>query len=356
MSRRLIPNITNKNRPTLFHKTIKFNPLIFKKYILNYQRSNLEYFYKGIKSNKMIKSIIFKKNCRVFIICATGLMILSILHSNSLAEIYTDQVGRQINIPARPVRVISLAPSITEIICAIGCFPLLKGVTQYSDYPPEVNNLPKTGSYIHLDIERIIALKPDLCIAIKDGNPKSLVERLDKLKIPVYVIDPKNIKDVIKTLYELGNILDAVNKATEIISDMQTRLNRIKKIIASADKMPGVFIQIGISPIVSAGSNTFLNELINLAGGRNMAKGNTPYPRFNHEKILVMKPDIIIITSMARNYIFNKAKSEWARWPSIPAVKNDRIFLIDSNLVDRPTPRLIQGLETLARLIHPELF
>ncbi len=304
----------------------------------------------------MIKSIIFKKHCKFFIICAIGFVILSISHSNSLAEIYTDQAGRQINIPARPQRIISLAPSITEIICAIGCFPLLKGVTQYSDYPHEVNTLPKTGSYIHLDIERIIALKPDLCIAIKDGNPKLLVKRLDKLKIPVYVINPKNIKDVMKTLHELGDILDAADQAAEIVADMQTRLNRIKKIIANADKNPGVFIQIGISPIVSAGSDTFLNELINLAGGCNMAKGNNPYPRFNREKILVMKPDIIIITSMARNYIFNKAKTEWARWPSIPAVKNDRIFLIDSNLVDRPTPRLIQGLEILARLIHPELF
>ena len=304
----------------------------------------------------MIKSMILKKNCKFFIICATGLLILSILNSNSPAEIYTDQAGRQINIPARPQRIISLAPSITEIICAIGCFPLLKGVTQYSDYPDEVSNLPKTGSYIHLDIERIVALKPDLCIAIKDGNPKLLVTRLDKLKIPVYVINPKNIQEVMKTLHELGNILDAADKAAEVVSDMQTRLDRIKKIIANTDKRPGVFIQIGISPIVSAGSDTFLNELINLAGGCNMAKGNTPYPRFNREKILVMRPDIIIITSMARNYIFNKAKADWARWPSIPAVKNDCIFLVDSNLVDRPTPRLIQGLEILVRLIHPELF
>ena len=140
---------------------------------------------------------------------------------------------------------------------------------------------------------------------------------------------------------------------------MKSRIEKIKSIVVKAINKPRVFFQIGISPIVSAGTDTFLNELINLSGGINLGEGKNPYPRFSMEQVIRLNPDIILISSMARSKnddIFTEIKQKWETWKTINAVKNKRIFIVDSNIFDRPTPRLIDALETLAKIIHPELF
>ncbi|OQX63453.1 MAG: cobalamin-binding protein [Desulfococcus sp. 4484_241] len=238
------------------------------------------------------------------------------------ARTVIDQTGRSVNIPDCPARVVALAPSITEIIYALGRQDILKGVTQFSDYPPDAMRLPRVGSYVHLDIERIVALKPDLCIAIKDGNPKQVIDRLEELGIPVYATFPTDLATTMEAIERLGVILNAPKAAEDL----------------------------------AAGSGTFINELITLAGGKNIAEKKGRYVSFSQEELIKLSPDIVIITTMARHGAFDKAEEQWKRWPNIQAVKNGRIYLIDSNLVDRPTPRLIDGLERLARLIHPELF
>jgi len=274
----------------------------------------------------------------------------------SAAGTVTDQLGRQVNIPDKLQRVVALAPSITEIIFALGQEHRLKGVTVYSDFPPEAAKLPKVGSYVHLDLERIVALKPDLCIAIKDGNPREVIQLLESLKIPVYAVDPRNLSTIMNTIIEIGKLLDANEKANILVRNMRSRIQRVESLVEKASYRPRVFYQIGISPVVSAGTNTFIHELIILAGGTNLAEGPIPYPRFSREQVLVLSPEVFIITSMARAAVFEQVKNEWNRWPSLPAVRNNRIFLQDSNFFDRPTPRLVDGLEMLVRLIHPELF
>ena len=274
----------------------------------------------------------------------------------SAAGIVTDKLGRQVNIPDKLQRVVALAPSITEIIFALGQENRLKGVTTYSDFPPEAAKLPKVGSYVHLDLERIVALKPDLCIAIKDGNPRAVAQRLDSLKIPVYAVDPKNLETVMQTVLQIGELLKADQKANLLVQNMRSRVLRIKSLVTKTTHRPRVFYQIGISPIVSVGTHTFMHELIVLAGGINLAQGPVAYPRFSREQVLALAPEVFIITSMARMAVFEQVKAEWSRWPNLPAGRNNRIFLEDSNLFDRPTPRLVDGLELLVRLIHPELF
>jgi iron complex transport system substrate-binding protein len=258
-------------------------------------------------------------------------------------------------VPDDPQRVISLAPSITEIVYALEQGNRLKGVTRHSDYPPEAAKLPKVGSYVRLDIERIVALNPDLCIATKDGNPKAIIDRLESLKIPVYVVNPHNLDTILETILEIGTILNAGDRAKTLTTRMRTRIQRVKSRVAQVNYRPRVFFQIGISPIVSAGTDTFIHELIELAGGINLAKGRLAYPRFSREQVLALEPEVFIITSMARQAVFEQVKAEWRRWPNIPAVRNERIFLVDSDLFDRPSPRLVSGLELLTRLIHPEL-
>jgi iron complex transport system substrate-binding protein len=268
-----------------------------------------------------------------------------------------DRLGRIVRVPIDPVRVISLAPSVTEVVFALGQNQRLKGATQFSNYPSEANSLPRVGSYVHLDVEKIVSLKPDLCLAIKDGNPIDTIRRLEKLNIPVYAVDPKNLYAVMEMISDIGDLLDAAPQAERIVTNMKERIEKIKIMVSqtSEPELPKVFFQIGVSPIVSVGTETFLHELISLSGGYNLTQGDIAYPRLTIEQVLAMAPDIIIITSMTRGQSFETVKNQWKKWKSIPAIKNNRIYLVDSDIVDRPTPRLVDGLELLVHYINPDL-
>ncbi|MBU0481568.1 MAG: cobalamin-binding protein [Proteobacteria bacterium] len=276
----------------------------------------------------------------------------------SSARTITDQIDRAVELPERISRVVSLAPSITEVVYSLGRQELLVGATLYSDDPPEAKLLPRVGSYVQLDLEKILALKPDLCLAIKDGNPRHTVERIMGMGIPVYVVDPKSLAGIIEMISGLGALLGAGEKAAMITSDMRKRIKAVHERLAGAHARPGVFFQIDAEPIVSAGPGTFIHELITTAGGRNLAGEGAvgSYPKFSWEDILGYQPEVAIVASMAGGFSVEALKAGWFRWPQIPAVKNNRVHVIDAALVDRPTPRLIDGLETFAGIIHPEIF
>ena len=268
----------------------------------------------------------------------------------------TDPTGRSMQVPAEPRRVIALAPSITEIVFALGQAARLQGVSRFSDYPPAAGNLPKVGSYVHLDVERILALQPDLCIGIKDGNPLAVVEQLENLGVPVFAVDAVDLQSAMESIEAVGGLLNAASRAQAITADMRRRIRRVADTAARAVRKPRVFVQIGVSPIVSVGHGTFINELITLAGGVNVAAGPNPYPRFSVEQVIALAPDVLVISSMARETVFEQVKARWMQWPAIPAVRNQAVFIAPTNIFDRPTPRLVDGLEQMARYIHPQLF
>ena len=297
--------------------------------------------------------IIFRYITIVFMITVFPLILSG---TASADKTLTDQLGRHVTVSDQPQRVVSLAPSITEIVFALDQGHRLKGVTTYSDFPPEAVKLPKVGSYVQLDLEKIVALKPDLCIAIRDGNPIAVARRLESLKIPVYAVNPRNLETVMQTVREIAGLLNVQEKADKLVQSMNFRIQRIKSLVAKTTYRPRVFFQIGVSPIVSVGTNTFSHELIVLAGGENVTQGPIAYPRYSIEQVLALSPEVIIITSMARVAVFKQVKAEWNRWPNMPAVRNHHIFIEDSNLFDRPTLRLVDGLELMVKLIHPEFF
>jgi len=274
---------------------------------------------------------------------------------SATAGIVTDQIGRKVLIPENPQRVISLAPNITEIIFALNCENRLKGVTLHCDFPIEAKLLPKVGSYVGLDLEKIVSLKPDLCIAIKDGNPKRIIDRLESFGIPVYAVDPRNLESVMETILAIGNILGAEEKADILVQKMRSRIMHVVNLVAGTSHRPRVFFQIGAAPIVSVGTRTYIHELIILSGGINITAGDTPYPRFSREQLITLSPEVVIITSMERSDVFEQVLAEWNKWPQIPAVRNKRIYNANSDLFDRPSPRLVDGLEALVKLIHPGL-
>ncbi len=266
-----------------------------------------------------------------------------------------DELGREIQVPDDPRRVVALSPSITEIVFALEQQGRLVGTTQFSNYPAAASLVPKVGSYVRLDLERIAALNPDLCIAIKDGNPKHIVVRLQALGIPVFVVDPHHLASVMQTIQSIGRLLKASARANALVAEMQSRVAHVDARVARIEHRPRVFLQIGVTPIVSVGRRTFLHELIIRAGGINVAAGPRAYPHFSREQVVALAPDVVVITTMSRSGAFNKARADWQRLTHIPAVRHNRIHMVDSDVFDRPSPRLVNALEILTQLLHPGL-
>jgi len=288
------------------------------------------------------------------ILILAGVIVLSWITVSSAAT-FKDALGRTVTLKTPPKRIVSMAPSLTEILYYLGLEDRIVGVTQFSYYPPEAAQKPNVGSYINLNAERIVSLNPDLAIGTKDGNKPTTVRLLEQAGISVYIVNPRNIEDVISTIYAIGELCGVGKRAKELSTRLGTRVNRICARTMSL-KRPLVFLQINIKPIMTVNKNTFHHDVIRLAGGDNMARDEPiTYPRISIEEVIRRGPDVIIISSMERGGSFERAREDWVKWSSIPAVKERRIHLINSDLLDRPSPRIVKGLETMARLIHPEV-
>jgi iron complex transport system substrate-binding protein len=212
------------------------------------------------------------------------------------------------------------------------------------------------GSYISLDYEKITFVKPDVVIATGVGNTRDMVDRLEQLGFSSYVIYPKNFEDIRKSIIHVGQVVNREKEARAIIEGMKKRSHKVIELTRDLPR-PKVFIQIGDVPMVTVGKGSFTDDLIRLAGGENIAgKEKEVYPRFGMEEILRRSPEVIVISSMKPNGDYQKIFQEWNRWKTLPAVKNGRVHIINSDLIDRPSPRIIDGLEQLARMLHPERF
>jgi iron complex transport system substrate-binding protein len=268
----------------------------------------------------------------------------------------TDEVGREVTFPFPPKRILSLAPNITEILFSLGLDEEIVGVSIHCNYPEKAKTRVRVGSYISLDFERILSLKPDLVIATGAGNTRDMVERLGKFGLPTYVIFPKNFDGILESIIHLGKVVNREKGAMDIVQDMKRRRGKVIELTRGLPH-PRVFLQIGEAPIVTVGKGSFADDLIRLAGGENIAgKEKKMYPRIGIEEILRRSPEAILISSMNPRGDYEKVVHEWTRWKMLPAVKNGRIHLIDSDLIDRPSPRIIDGLEEIASLLHPEKF
>ena len=269
---------------------------------------------------------------------------------------FIDEVGREVIFPHPPKRIVSLAPNITEILFSLGLDEEIVGVSIHCNFPEKAKSKVRVGSYISLDFEKITFLKPDLVIATGAGNTREMVDRLEKLGFPTYVIFPKNFNDVLKSIDHLGQVAGREKEAMGIIQGMKQRSQRVIELTQGLSR-PKVFLQIGEAPIVTVGKGSFADDLIYLAGGENIAgKEKEMYPRLGMEEILKRSPEVILVSSMNPKGDYQRGLQEWSRWKMIPAVKNGRVHLIDSDLIDRPSPRIIDGLEEIARILHPERF
>ncbi len=276
--------------------------------------------------------------------------------SYSATRAFKDEAAREVIFSFPPERIVSLAPNITEILYSLGLDEEIVGVSNHCNFPEKAKRKVRVGSYISLDFEKITSLNPDLIIATGAGNTREMVDRLGKLGFQTYVIFPKNFDDILQSIIHIGQVVNRDREARGIVEGMRRRSQRVIELTKNLPR-PKVFVQIGDAPIVTVGKGSFADDLLRLAGGENIAgKEKGVYPRFGMEEILKRSPEVIVISSMNPKGDYQKILQEWTRWKTIPAVKNGRIYLIDSDLLDRPSPRIINGLEELARVLHPERF
>lgn len=251
-------------------------------------------------------------------------------------------------------RIISLAPSTTEILFSLGLDDEIVGVTTFCNYPVKALAKEKIGTFSQPDIEKILSLKPDLIFAT-GLEQASTVEKLKQLELKVYVSDPSNIEELFNSIIEIGRLVFREKEASDLISQMKIKIAqiRIKSKSIPQDKRPKVFIEIWNDPLMTAGEGSFVDELISLAGGINIAY-DVPraYSYFSPEQVIKRNPDCIILGYMGKDkgqdIIGNRLG-----WKKIKAVKNNHIYNdINPDLFLRPGPRLVEGLEK----IHKKLY
>jgi len=267
-----------------------------------------------------------------------------------------DEVGRPVTVPLSPKRIISLAPNVTEILFGLGLDQEIVGVSIHCNFPEKARTRARVGSYISLDFEKIVSLKPDLIIGTGAGNTKDMVDRLEKLGFSTYIIFPKNFDGILTSVRHLSQVVAREKEGLVTVRSMESRRQKIDDLIRNLPR-PRVFMQIGEAPIVTVGRGSFADDLISLAGGENVAaKEEKMYPRWGMEEVLRRSPEVILISSMNPKGNYERVVQEWSRWKMIPAVQHGRIRLIDSDLIDRPSPRIVEGLEEMAGVFHPERF
>ena len=267
---------------------------------------------------------------------------------------FVDEVGNRVAVPPRPQRIIALVPSLTEILFSLGLDDRVVGVTDFATYPPAARKKPKIGSFFNLNLEKIISLHPDLIVASLDGKQEKIIASLREFHLPIYRVNPKSLNDIYRSISNLGEITATLPQAHRVILSMKKRVGMVEKRVARLPKVR-VFYQVGVDPIVTVNGDTFAADLIRRAGGILVTKKNPVlYPRYSIERVIADNPQVIIISSMSPTTNYRRFAGTWTRWRSIEAVRLHRVYVIDADLVDRPSPRIVQGLEKIARLLHPE--
>jgi iron complex transport system substrate-binding protein len=286
-----------------------------------------------------------------------GLEILArILHPEAFRSRYpltlTDSMGRKVTLSSEPKRIVSLAPSLTESLFYIGAGGEIVGVTNYADYPPAVKNISRVGGYgKYANLEKIAALHPDLIVV--DDFSKSILPSLEKIA-PVVVLSADNLSGIYSNLELLGRITNHEEQAKLVVAEMRAKVSYVTSVIGNASRPRVFFILSYYNGYWTAGKGTFVNELLNLAGGRNIFDDVSGWGVASEEQIISRDPQVIIISPNA-----GVKPGDLCHGPlsSTTAVKTGRVYVLsDENLVVRPGPRIVLGLEEIAELLHPGAF
>jgi iron complex transport system substrate-binding protein len=262
-----------------------------------------------------------------------------------------DDLGKYVPIGDQPVRIVSLAPNITEILFALGLDREIVGVTEYCNVPAAALSKPKIGGLMNPNIERIVESNPDLVVMSTSGNMKSDYDKLSALGLRVFVSNPQSIEGIFKSIHDLGTLTGKKTIADSLVSSLQEKKRTVLKRFEHRRPRRVLFL-LSLNPIVAVGEGAFLQELLELARGENIARGSsTPYPQLSREEIFNRKPEVLLATHDVSGSVDN-ILTAYPEWKSLPAVQSHNVVLLDADLVTRPGPRIIEALELLLEAIH----
>ena len=271
-----------------------------------------------------------------------------------------DGLGRQLTLEEPAQRVVSLAPSNTEILFAVGAGDQVIGRDEFSDYPDQANSLPSVGGgFGDYNLETILDLEPDLVLAAEINTPEQ-VKSMEDVGLTVFLLpNPTSLEEMYGNLSTVAKLSGHESETEELVETLRDRVSQVQMGIESAEDQPTAFYELDAtdpSAPWTAGSGTFIDTLITMAGGMNIASDmEGQYLQISVEELLVRDPQVILLGDSAYG-VTAESLSERAGWNNISAIVNGRIYAFDDNLVSRPGPRLVDGLEELARLLHPDLF
>lgn len=276
-----------------------------------------------------------------------------------------DDLGYSLTLTSPPERIVSLAPSNTEILFAVGAGDKVVGVTDFCNYPYdfeawiEAGNMTSIGNYYGPSVEPIVALDPDLVLATTGSLEAA--ENLRDLGYNVLVVEPKNLSFILRDILLVGRATDRYSEAVALESEIRQRIDTVVNQAADATSTPKVYHEVWNEPLMSAGPGTFIDEIITLAGGENIFNdATTSWPTVSSEAIIEKNPDIMVFPDMymGRQNFYETIEAVENRpgWDIISAVQNDALYEINADIISRSGPRLADALEALAKMIHPEIF
>ena len=269
-----------------------------------------------------------------------------------------DMLGREVTLAAPPVRVVSLVPSVTETIFALGGEARLAGRTDWCDSPPAARNKPSVGSMIDPSIETIVKLRPDLVIATDEGNREETFVQLRRLGIPMYLVHAHRVSEMLDMLTRVGELIGRREAVGPLVASIQGRIEDVRRRVR-ARRTPSVLYVLWPEPLIVPGQGSHITELIEMAGGRSItAAMNESYVRLSLEAAVARAPEVIILADHSKTGTAagRQSPETWQRLTSVPAVRAGRLHSIDLSILHRYGPRVPDGLELLARIIHPEAF
>lgn len=273
----------------------------------------------------------------------------------------TDALGNELTLEAPAQRIISLAPSNTEILFAVGAAPQVIAREDFSNYPEEAASLPSVGGNMgNYNLEEVVRLNPDLILA----SPLTAAEQIASLKevAPnVYVLpNPQSMEELFQNLITVGKLTGRDAEANALVNDLRPRVQAVEEKVATATKRPKVFYELDATDPAkpwTAGPGTFIDLLISMAGGENIGAALTgDYAQISQEELIVQNPDVILLGDSLYGGITPEMVAARPGWDVIQAVENGRVLIFNDDLVSRPGPRMVDGLEELAKAIHPDLF
>lgn len=274
--------------------------------------------------------------------------------ANVAPRTFVDDLGRKLYLAETPKRIVSLAPSITEILFAIGLDQEIVGVTEFCNYPPAASDKPKVG-YSQPNLESIVALRPELIVAPKSFLRVDLLNRLEQLKIPTFLLDPRTVEDILTHVRVLGRMVGRVPESLKVSESIRKKITRLTERLTGR-RRPTLLFVLNTDPLMTVGPGSYIHQLIELAGARNAAESaGTPYPRLSIEEVLRRNPEFLLFPMGRFEGIPQAEQDQWRRWTSLEAVKRNQLVQINADVLNRPGPRVIEGLESLVRILHPDV-